>query len=98
MNANGCCFELSTVSKNPVNCGSEFVSSTGIKIRTRQPQQPPASYNFVSQGTAPRRVRMKMKLANALPVSNGKEKGVSHIREEDEVQSAFTEVRIGRSR
>lgn len=95
MNANGYCYELSNVSKNPVNYGGEFAGGTGIKIRTRQPQQPPDPYNFVSQGTAPRRLHLQIKLSTTPPVGNGEEKDVSHSKE-DEVQSAFTEVRIAR--
>ncbi|KAL1556438.1 protein NTM1-like 9 isoform X2 [Salvia divinorum] len=34
------------------------VSETGIKIRSRQPRNPPISKNFTSQGTAPRRLRL----------------------------------------
>ncbi|XP_057773618.1 protein NTM1-like 9 [Salvia miltiorrhiza] len=34
------------------------VSETGIKIRSRQPRNPPSLMNFTSQGTAPRRLRL----------------------------------------
>ncbi|XP_031274708.1 protein NTM1-like 9 isoform X2 [Pistacia vera] len=78
--------------QNPVNYSGEFAGGTGIKIRTRQPQQSPDSYNFVSQGTAPRRLRLQMKVFTTPPVGNSEEKDVSHSKEEDEVQSAFTEV------
>ncbi|KAJ0048558.1 hypothetical protein Pint_14929 [Pistacia integerrima] len=78
--------------QNPVNYSGEFAGGTGIKIRTRQPQQSPDSYNFVSQGTAPRRLRLQMKVSTTPPVGNGEVKDVCHSKEEDEVQSAFTEV------
>ena len=34
------------------------VSETGIKIRSRQPRNPPNLMNYASQGTAPRRLRL----------------------------------------
>ncbi|KAL5764379.1 hypothetical protein ACOSQ2_016973 [Xanthoceras sorbifolium] len=84
-------FELSSTPKNPVNSTGDSAGGTGIKIRTRQPQNQPNSNNFVIQGTAPRRIRLQMKLSPT-PVGNVEEKDVNHREEEDEVQSALTEV------
>ncbi|OMP02741.1 No apical meristem (NAM) protein [Corchorus olitorius] len=75
---------------------STFGSGTGIKIRTRAPQQRPNSDDFLNQGTAPRRLRLQMKLSTATEVSagcvdDGKTSSAGH-GEEEEVQSALTEV------
>lgn len=52
--------EASSAQRNHVNYGGDPVGGTGIKIRTRQsqPQQTPES--FVTQGIAPRRIRLQM--------------------------------------
>uniref|UniRef100_A0A6N2MS43 NAC domain-containing protein n=1 Tax=Salix viminalis TaxID=40686 RepID=A0A6N2MS43_SALVM len=64
---------------------SNGVSGTGIKIRTRQPQFRRHSDNFVSQGSASRRLRLQ--------ATGDAEKQASTVDEdEDEVQSAVTEA------
>ncbi|XWS61481.1 hypothetical protein CRYUN_Cryun07bG0129300 [Craigia yunnanensis] len=69
---------------------------TGIKIRTRGPHQRPNSDNIVNQGTAPRRIRLQMKLSTGpMKVSAGcvdDAKMRSAGLDEEEVQSALTEV------
>ncbi|KAF2290258.1 hypothetical protein GH714_005674 [Hevea brasiliensis] len=77
---------------NSVNHGSA-VSGTGIKIRTRQPQVRPYADNFAIQGTAPRRLRLQMKLS-AVSYGHGVERDASHKEDEDEdeVQSAVSEA------
>ncbi|KAK3228221.1 hypothetical protein Dsin_008083 [Dipteronia sinensis] len=78
------------------SCG-DSASGTGIKIRTRQPQNRFNSGNFVIQGTAPRRIRLQMR-PPPKPVGNVEEKDVKHHEEEDEVQSALTEVDEGKEK
>ncbi|KAF8379839.1 hypothetical protein HHK36_029288 [Tetracentron sinense] len=58
----GVSIEELTSKKNPVN-NSGRVVGTGIKIRTRPPQNQPSSHNNVTQGTAPRRIRLQRKLS-----------------------------------
>ncbi|XP_022737517.1 protein NTM1-like 9 isoform X2 [Durio zibethinus] len=68
---------------------------TGIKIRTRGPQQQSNSDNILNQGTAPRRIRLQMKLSTGpMKVSAGCVDGkmTSAGLGEEEVQSALTEV------
>ncbi|EEF43485.1 transcription factor, putative [Ricinus communis] len=69
------------------------VGGTGIKIRTRQPQVRSHADNFASQGTAPRRLRLQMKIAT-VPAGKGVERDASHrsLGDEDEVQSGATEA------
>ncbi|XVF10261.1 hypothetical protein REPUB_Repub07fG0167200 [Reevesia pubescens] len=70
---------------------------TRFKIRTRGPQHRPNSDNIVNQGTAPRRIQFQMKLStgpmkvSAGCVDDGKT-GSAGLGEEEEVQSALTEV------
>jgi hypothetical protein len=75
--------------QNPfVGGGGDQVRGSGIRIRTRQPQQCPPSDGYAAQGTAPRRIRL-----TDLPtesVGSAKSKSPSHG--EDEVQSAVTEA------
>lgn len=52
--------EESSTQKNHVNYGGDPVGGTGIKIRTRQPLQRQMPDNFVTQGIAPRRIRLQM--------------------------------------
>ncbi|XVE64560.1 hypothetical protein DITRI_Ditri07aG0110100 [Diplodiscus trichospermus] len=73
-------------------------TGTGIKLRSRAPQERPDSGNIVNQGTAPRRTRLQMKLSTgpvkvsaAGCVDDGK-MGSASLGEE-EVQSALTEVK-----
>lgn len=83
--------EESSSQVNPVNY-SNRVSGTGIKIRNRQHQVQPISSNVDRQGTAPRRLRLLKDSAES--VENGKVRHASHSEEEDEVQSAVTEVSV----
>ncbi|KAI9174565.1 hypothetical protein LWI28_019312 [Acer negundo] len=53
--------------------------------------------NFVIQGTAPRRNRLHMR-PPPKPLEMFKEKDVNHHDEEDEVQSALTEVDEGKEK
>jgi hypothetical protein len=68
------------------------IGGTGIKIRTRQPQNQPSSGSFVCQGTAPRRIRLQMKISGGSVCHN--EVIGANRSEEDEVQSTLTEVRF----
>lgn len=78
---------------------SEFIGTgTGIRVRTRGPQQRPNSDNFENQGTASRRLRLQMELsAEPVKVSAGcvddsQMRSASLGEEEEEVQSALTQV------
>ncbi|XP_050228079.1 protein NTM1-like 9 [Mercurialis annua] len=85
--------EESSRELNPLSHGST-VGGTGIKIRTRQHQARPHADSFATQGTAPRRLRLQMKPTTG-SAGNGDESDASHrshVEEEDEVQSAITEV------
>ncbi|KAK2664449.1 hypothetical protein Ddye_003023 [Dipteronia dyeriana] len=91
--------DSSVTLKNPVNQTGDSASGTGIKIRTRQPQNRFNSDNFVKQGTAPRRIRFQMQMRPPpKPVGNVEEKDANHHEEEDEVQSALTEVDEGKEK
>lgn len=52
--------EISNAEESTSQYLNDFDLGTGIKIRTRQHHLPPSSYNPLSQGTAPRRLRLKM--------------------------------------
>ncbi|KAK4741262.1 hypothetical protein SAY87_024850 [Trapa incisa] len=52
--------EVSGAEESTSQCINDFDLGTGIKIRTRQQNLPLSSYNHLSQGTAPRRLRLKM--------------------------------------
>ncbi|XVF53222.1 hypothetical protein PTKIN_Ptkin05aG0082700 [Pterospermum kingtungense] len=71
-------------------------AGSGIRTTTRGPQQRPNSDNFVNQGTAPRRIRLIMELTEPVQVSAGcvddGQMNSASIGEEEEVQSALTEV------
>jgi hypothetical protein len=67
------------------------IGGTGIKIRTRQPQNQPSSGSFVCQGTAPRRIRLQMKISGGSVCHN--EVIGANRSEEDEVQSTLTEAK-----
>lgn len=84
-------YDLSPTWNNSVNYGGDFAGGTGIKIRTRQPQQRPNSFNSVNQGTAQRRLRLQMTLSPPM-VGGDKRKDLSHSVEEDEVQSGVTKI------
>lgn len=63
---------------------------TGIKIRSRQPQLP-ISDNFISQGNAPRRLRLQTDISPGSAASdNVRDSNKSY--EEEEVQSSTTGV------
>lgn len=84
-------YDLSSALNNSANHGGNFAGGTGIKIRIRQPQQRPNSFNSVYQGTAKRRVRLQVGLSP--PVGGGdKRRDLSHSEEEDEVQSGVTKI------
>uniref|UniRef100_A0A2P2KC48 Uncharacterized protein LOC105645554 isoform X1 n=1 Tax=Rhizophora mucronata TaxID=61149 RepID=A0A2P2KC48_RHIMU len=78
------CMEELADQMNIVNWDSDF-GGTGIKIRTRQPHIRPNSDNVVSQGTAPRRIRLQMNCLSRLSENFPSEN-------EEEVNSAVTEV------
>nr|XP_048319889.1 protein NTM1-like 9 isoform X1 [Ziziphus jujuba var. spinosa] len=84
--------EEATSRKYPVGYSGNHAGGTGIKIRTRQPQRQPILDNFVSQGTAPRRIRLLM---NSSPGSilNVNVRDSNQRKEEEEVQSTDTEAR-----
>ncbi|KAG5235797.1 NAC family protein [Salix suchowensis] len=67
---------------------SNGVSGTGIKIRTRQPQVRRHSDNFLSQGSASRRLRLQVTRS----AGNRKVNDATHVEDEDEVKSAVTEA------
>ncbi|KAA8526057.1 hypothetical protein F0562_007843 [Nyssa sinensis] len=82
--------EESTSQMNPVNHDSELVGGTGIKIRTRKPQNRRNIGNFVTQGTAPRRIRLQMELP---PMSVCQSGDASSYSEEQEAQSTGPEAK-----
>lgn len=86
-------YDLSPTLNNSVNYGGDFAVGTGIKIRTRQPQQRPNSFNSVNQGTAQRRLRLQVTLSPPM-VGGDKQKDLGHSVEDDEVQSGVTKVEI----
>lgn len=85
--------EESTSRKSHIDYSGNQGSGTGIKIRTRQRQhQQPVLDNFETQGTAPRRIRLLMNHSPRSILNDNVRKNQS--KEEDEVQSAATEVRF----
>jgi len=78
---------------NRVNNGSIPVGGTGIKIRTRQPQQQPISRNSGFQGNAKRRIRLQMNISLG-SVCSSEVTGANSRKEDDEVQSNVYEVRF----
>lgn len=91
----GLSLEEPTDKMNLVNHSSSPVGGTGIKIRTRQPrqlQQQPNSDNFGTQGTAPRRIRLQMRISYESVCHS--EVGGANAKEEEEVESTLTEVRF----
>lgn len=84
-------YDLSPTLNNSVNYGGDFAVGTGIKIRTRQPQQRPNSFNSVNQGTAQRRLRLQVTLSPPM-VGGDKQKDLGHSVEDDEVQSGDTKI------
>jgi len=78
---------------NRVNNGSIPVGGTGIKIRTRQPQQQPISRNSGFQGNAKRRIRLQMKISLG-SVCSSEVTDANSRKEDDEVQSNVYEVRF----
>lgn len=86
--------EESTYRNNPVNSGGHQSGDTGVKIRTRLPQQQQLdSDNFGARGSVPRRIRLQM---NTLPGStvNDDVRDVKQSKEDYEAQSSVAEVRI----
>ncbi|XP_024026858.1 protein NTM1-like 9 isoform X2 [Morus notabilis] len=80
--------EESTSMNVPVNYYGHG-GGTGIKIRSRQPQRP-ISDNFVTQGTAARRIRLQMDLSPGSTTNdNVRDSNQSY---EEEVQSTHTGV------
>lgn len=72
--------------------GSDNNIGTGIKIRTRQPRSQASAQNPVTQGTAPKRIRLQTKLQVG-SVSCSKPKDLSHGEENYEVKPLVIEVR-----
>ncbi|KAL5551454.1 hypothetical protein UlMin_001630 [Ulmus minor] len=72
---------------------TNLAGGTGIKIKARQPQQRSISNNLLSQGSAPRRIRLQMSL---LPESfaDDNAKDVNQNKEEDEAQSTLTQSTV----
>uniref|UniRef100_A0A5B6YH27 NAC domain-containing protein n=1 Tax=Davidia involucrata TaxID=16924 RepID=A0A5B6YH27_DAVIN len=83
--------EDSASQMNPVNNSRELVGGTGIKIRTRKLQNQPCNENFTTQGTAPRRIRLQMKLS-PVSVSCGQSDASSYSKEQ-EARSTAAEAR-----
>ncbi|KAL6280751.1 hypothetical protein ACE6H2_017632 [Prunus campanulata] len=77
--------------KDSVNHGYDQVGRTRIRIKTRQPQQQSNSENYVTQGTAPRRIRLQMNISTGSVVDSNVRDGDDE--EEDEVQSTNTDAR-----
>lgn len=78
--------------KDSVSYDSDVVGRTGIKIKAPEPQQPLSSDDFVTQGSAPRRIRLQMK-SSPWSVADSKVRDTTP-GEEDNVQSTIHEVRI----
>lgn len=74
-----------------VETSAKQFGGPGIKIRTHHPQQQQISDNFIKQGTAQRRIRSQ---TNISPASMSKTKVPDQDKEQDEVESAFTEVML----
>ena len=67
---------------------------TGIKIRSRQPQQPSLNNITSHQGSAPRRIRLQMNTApRSITDENGEDVKLNNVEGEDESQSTVTEVK-----
>ncbi|CAL1373737.1 unnamed protein product [Linum trigynum] len=76
--------------ENSVSFSNGVGGSTGIKIRTRQPQVRSSSDNFSGQGIAPRRLRLQAKLSTGQS-ETAQTKDTCSVEDEDEVQSTLTE-------
>ncbi|XP_057969658.1 protein NTM1-like 9 isoform X2 [Malania oleifera] len=79
-------------SPTQTNISCDNVGETRIKIRTRQPQHQLSSDNLITQGIAPRRIRLQMDL---LPSSVGKLGDTNSPEEDHESQSSVTEAGEG---
>lgn len=81
------------IGENAVNPNGDLAAGTRIKIGTRQPSPQASSNNFISQGSASRRIRLQI---NKTPqsIANENFNGVNQNKEDEEVQSAITEVLI----
>lgn len=84
--------EESTSREYPVDYCGNHGGGTGIKIRTRQPQRQPVLDNCESQGTAPRRIRLLMNSSPGSILNDNVRDSTQ--REEEEVRSTDTEVRV----
>lgn len=84
----------STSCKNLDNHGGDHGGGTAIKIRARHPQQLQNSGNLVDQGSAPRRLLLCVDKPSSGSIANGNMGDANYRKEEDEVQSTITEVRV----
>ncbi|CAN0908972.1 Protein NTM1-like 9 [Linum grandiflorum] len=76
--------------ENYVSFDNNVGGGTGIKIRTRPPQVRPSSESFISQGTAPRRLRFQSKLSmGQCRIANVRESSCVH-REDKVHKSSLT--------
>lgn len=78
---------------NPVNPPCDLISGTGVKIRSRQAQIRPNLDNFINQGTASRRLRLKVEPSPS-SVAYDNKRDMNRREEEDEVQSYVSEVSV----
>ncbi|XVE58203.1 hypothetical protein DITRI_Ditri04bG0151200 [Diplodiscus trichospermus] len=89
---------MKTGTYQPLQQSNSETFRTGIKLRTRGPQSRQNSENLINQGTASRRIHLLMKPSTgAMKVSSGcvndgKMRSAGLEEEEEEVQSALTEV------
>lgn len=92
-----CCsdeqFHWSHSQADPVSLGGNLQGGTGIKIFKRQPRNHPGPENLPTQGTAVRRIRLKMDSA-PMPVCGGKSGGANGLMNEEQEESVVTEVRL----
>lgn len=81
--------------EGPGGCGTALVgdNGTGIKIRSRQVQNPSGASSFVVQGSAPRRIRLQKKLQVG-PVSCSMARGSVHSNTDNKGPSTELEVRF----
>ncbi|KAF8028083.1 hypothetical protein BT93_E0869 [Corymbia citriodora subsp. variegata] len=79
----------STAGESPINHSDNMIGGTNIKLRTRQPRHQPGSENSIVQGTAPRRIRLQVKVQSE-PTRDEEVRSSSF---DEEVQSAPTKVK-----
>lgn len=75
-----------------INNERDLVGRTAITRKVRQSQEPSDSDKSITQGMAPRRIRLAMN-NSPVPVADGNARDTSH-GQEDEVQSSIIEVTI----